>query len=157
MPLREALSSGACVLEELDVGGSGLGGAEAAALVQAGGMLQSLTLGEWAIPVGGLRSGEVAEVKAAGMALTAGDGSGGRAANPTERCPHLSVPRGRVGLVERWDQERSARRSQSVSSLRRRLPAPRAPAYTLLQLRRRGRGATPSLLFFPSSLCSCVL
>jgi Ran GTPase-activating protein (RanGAP) involved in mRNA processing and transport len=56
--LAAALGAASCVVAELDVSGSGLGADEAVALVSAGCALQTLRLGEWAIPVGELRSGE---------------------------------------------------------------------------------------------------
>jgi hypothetical protein len=45
------------VVAELDVSGSGMGADAALALVSAGRALQTLRLGEWAVPVGELRSG----------------------------------------------------------------------------------------------------
>ena len=55
--LAAALGAASCVVAELDVSGSGLGADAALALVAAGRALQTLRLGEWAVPVGELRSG----------------------------------------------------------------------------------------------------
>ena len=52
-----ALSLASCVVPELDVSGSGRGADAALAFVAVGRALQTLRLGEWAVPVGELRSG----------------------------------------------------------------------------------------------------
>ena len=58
-PLLVALSSAACVVEELDVSGSGIGASDAASLVAGCRKLRTLTLDEWAMPIADLRSAEV--------------------------------------------------------------------------------------------------
>ena len=52
-----ALGAASCVVPELDVSGSGRGADAALAFVAVGRALQTLRLGEWAVPVGELRSG----------------------------------------------------------------------------------------------------
>eukprot|EP00966_Prymnesium_polylepis_P076517 1773753-Prymnesium_polylepis.1 len=56
-----------CVVEELDIGGSGLGQADALALVSSCRTLKTLTLGEWAMPLEAMRSG--AAVSSEGKAV----------------------------------------------------------------------------------------
>ncbi|KOO45997.1 hypothetical protein Ctob_016651, partial [Chrysochromulina tobinii] len=68
-----ALGAASCVVAELDVGGYGLGVTEALALVSSGRALQTLRLGEWAMPVGELRSGE--SVSTGGQAVGEADGA----------------------------------------------------------------------------------
>ncbi|KOO28310.1 hypothetical protein Ctob_003964, partial [Chrysochromulina tobinii] len=69
-----ALGAASCVVAELDVSGSGLGADEALALVAAGRALQTLRLGEWAVPVGELRSGGEA-VSTCGQAVGEAEGA----------------------------------------------------------------------------------